>query len=146
MAGEAEYDFRQQVGHLLRKNYQRHLAVFQSLSADPQLTSVQFVTLCAINDFGPSSQVELANSTATDQATIRGIINRLKARKLISLSADRTDRRKVVAELTQKGREVLARMIPSARKITAQTLDPLNTGEREALLFLLRKLIERGAH
>ena len=118
--------------------------MFQSSSADPQLTSVQFVTLCAINDFGPSSQVELVKSTAIDQASIRGIINRLRTRQLIKISVDRSDRRKVVAELTVKGRSVLARMIPSARRITAQTLNPLNPAEREAFLFLLRKLIENG--
>lgn len=53
------YDVTEQVGHLLRKAYQRHTAIFQQQACDPQLTSIQFVTLCALRDHGPSSQAEL---------------------------------------------------------------------------------------
>jgi MarR family transcriptional regulator, lower aerobic nicotinate degradation pathway regulator len=140
--GDRPYNFKEQVGHLLRRNYQRHLAIFQAVAADKQLTSVQFVTLCAISDYGPSSQAQLVNSTAIDQATIRGIISRLVERKLIKLSADPLDKRKVVASLTGQGRQLLEKMIPSAQEITVETVAPLNPAEREALMFLLRKLIE----
>jgi DNA-binding MarR family transcriptional regulator len=136
------YNFKEQVGHLLRRNYQRHLAIFQAVAPDKQLTSVQFVALCAISDYGPSSQVELVNSTAIDQATIRGIISRLAERKLIKLSADPSDKRKVVASLTNQGRQLLSTMVPSAQRISVETLAPLNPAEREALIFLLRKLME----
>lgn len=84
----APYDVTEQVGHLLRKAYQRHTAIFQQQACDPQLTSIQFVTLCALRDHGPSSQAELIKATAVDQATIRGIVDRLKARGLIQLSPD----------------------------------------------------------
>ncbi|WP_410050504.1 MarR family winged helix-turn-helix transcriptional regulator [Bradyrhizobium sp. Bra78] len=142
VAGDRPYNFKEQVGHLLRRNYQRHLAIFQAVAADRQLTSVQFVTLCAISDYGPSSQAQLVNSTAIDQATIRGIISRLVERKLIKLSADPLDKRKVVASLTGQGRQLLQEMIPSAQEITIETVAPLNPAEREAFMFLLRKLIE----
>jgi MarR family transcriptional regulator, lower aerobic nicotinate degradation pathway regulator len=138
------YQVKNQVGYLLRRNYQRHLAVFQALACDKQLTSVQFVTLCVIHDDGPSSQVDLINSTGIDQATIRGIIHRLKARKLIKLSADPSDKRKVVASLTDRGGQLLQQMIPCAEAITTETMAPLNPAEREAFLFLLRKLMESG--
>ena len=138
------YQVKNQVGYLLRRNYQRHLAVFQALACDKQLTSVQFVTLCVIRDDGPSSQVDLINSTGIDQATIRGIIHRLKARKLIKLSADPSDKRKVVASLTERGGQLLEAMIPCAEAITTETMAPLNPAEREAFLFLLRKLMGSG--
>lgn len=135
------YHVKAQAGYLLRRNYQRHLAIFQARSFDKQLTSVQFVTLCAIHDDGPSSQVDLVNSTGIDQATIRGIISRLKSRKLIKLHPEPADKRKVVASLTDRGKQLLEHMIPCAEAITAETLAPLNPAEREALLFLLRKLM-----
>jgi DNA-binding MarR family transcriptional regulator len=146
--GASSCQVKSQVGYLLRRNYQRHLAVFQALACDKQLTSVQFVTLCVIHEDGPSSQVDLINSTGIDQATIRGIINRLKARKLIKLSTEPSDKRKVVASLTDLGRQLLQRMIPCAEAITAETMAPLNPAEREAFLFLLRKLMmpERDGH
>jgi len=88
-----DYDVTQQVGHLLRRVYQRHLSIFQDNASDPNLTSVQFVTLCALRDHGPSSQTELVKATAVDQGTIRGIIERLSARGLITTSGDEPDAR-----------------------------------------------------
>lgn len=141
--GEAnEYRVTEQVGHLLRKAYQRHLSIFQENAADPNLTSVQFVTLCALHDLGPVSQTELVKATAVDQATIRGIIDRLKARGLIEISRDATDGRKVIMSLLPAGEAVLEEMYPRARTITEQTMRRLNAAEQVALLYLLRKIGE----
>ncbi len=136
------YVFSDQVGYLLRRTYQRHLAIFQAQSVDPQLTSVQFSTLCALRDGGPQSQGELVKVTGVDQATIRGIIDRLKARSLIRLSKDSDDGRKVIVAVTQKGLALLEAMIPRAREITELTFGTLNPGERTALLFTLRRMLE----
>jgi len=136
------YDVTEQVGHLLRKAYQRHTAIFQQQACDPQLTSIQFVTLCALRDHGPSSQAELIKATAVDQATIRGIVDRLKARELVQLSPDPSDRRKVIVELTDNGAALLDEMIPCARQISELSMGSLNAGERVAILYLLRKMID----
>lgn len=105
------YDVTEQIGHLLRKAGQRHTAIFQHYVGDNQLTAIQFVTLCALRDHGPSSQTELVEATAVDQATIRGIIQRLKSRDLIELAPDKDDRRKVIVELTQEGLDLLDQVI-----------------------------------
>lgn len=139
--GDAEgYRVTEQVGHLLRKAYQRHLSIFQENAVDPNLTSVQFVTLCALHDFGPVSQTELVKATAVDQATIRGIIDRLRARGLIKVSRDASDGRKVIMSLLPAGVDVLQEMYPRARTITEQTMGRLNAAEQVALLYLLRKI------
>jgi len=138
----APYDVTEQVGHLLRKAYQRHTAIFQQQACDPQLTSIQFVTLCALRDHGPSSQAELIKATAVDQATIRGIVERLKARELVQLSPDPGDRRKVIVTLTDSGAALLDAMIPCARQISVLSMGSLNAAERVAILYLLRKMID----
>jgi MarR family transcriptional regulator, lower aerobic nicotinate degradation pathway regulator len=137
--GEA-YVVTQQVGHLLRRAYQRHLAIFQEFAEDLNLTSMQFVTLCALSDRGPCSQRDLVEATAIDQATIRGIIDRLQARFLLQVSRDESDGRKVVMSLTGQGEDLLAAMLPRGPAISEKTMEPLNPAERVALLFLLRKL------
>ncbi|SMF88788.1 transcriptional regulator, MarR family [Azospirillum oryzae] len=139
--GEADYVFSDQIGHLLRRAYQRHLAIFQRNACDPQLTSVQFVTLCAIRDNGPSSLIELVKSTAIDQATIRGIVDRLKARGLISQTSDAQDRRKVINCLTDEGRQLLEDMVPCAKRISELTMGQLNPAERLAVTHVLQKMI-----
>lgn len=136
------YRVTEQVGHLLRKAYQRHLAIFQDNATDPSLTSVQFVTLCALHDLGPVSQAELVKATAVDQATIRGIVDRLKARGLIDISRDANDGRKVIMSLLPAGEAVLEEMYPRAKVITEKTMCRLNVAEQVALLYLLRKIGE----
>ncbi|CAI0693479.1 Multiple antibiotic resistance protein marR [Serratia entomophila] len=143
VSGQPEnYHFTEQVGHLLRKVYQRHLAIFQQNVGDSQLTAVQFITLCAVRDMGPSSLTELVQVTAVDQATIRGIVERLKARALITVTADPVDRRKVVVGLTDAGAVLLTETVPQAAKITELTFGTLNPAERIALIFLLNKMLE----
>ena len=143
VSGQPEnYHFTEQVGHLLRKVYQRHLAIFQQNVGDSQLTAVQFITLCAVRDMGPSSLTELVQVTAVDQATIRGIVERLKARDLITVTPDPIDRRKVVVGLTDAGGALLAETVPQAAKITELTFGTLNPAERIALIFLLNKMLE----
>lgn len=136
------YVFSEQIGYLMRRAYQRHLAIFQQHACDPQLTAVQLSTLCALRDNGPSSQTGLVRVTGVDQATIRGIIDRLKARGLLKLSPGKDDGRKVIAELTPQGAALIAEMVPHAHAITERTLDRLNPAEQVALVFLLRKLID----
>jgi len=136
-----DYDVTQQVGHLLRRVYQRHLSIFQDNASDPNLTSVQFVTLCALRDHGPSSQTELVKATAVDQGTIRGIIERLSARGLITTSGDEQDGRKIIMSLTPAAEHLLEEMIPAAHLISDLTMADLNPAERVALLYLLRRIL-----
>lgn len=144
-SADPSYTFTEQVGHLLRKAYQRHMAIFQQNVGESQLTAVQFITLCAVRDNGPSSLTELVALTAVDQATIRGIVERLKARELIELGHDAQDRRKVIVQLTDSGHHAVAQTLPCAQQISQLTMSNLNPGEQIAMLFLLRKMIDDPA-
>jgi len=134
------YDFTEQVGHLLRRAYQRHMAIFQQTIPDSQLTAGQFVVLCAIQEHGSCSLSEIARATAIDQATVRGIIERLKSRELIMVSHDERDRRKVVVLLSPTGQALIDEVVPFAQDISERTMGGLNPAERVALLYLLRKM------
>lgn len=138
--GEAHYRVTDQVGFLIRKAHQRHTAIFQRFNEDKQLTPMQFTALCCVLDEGPRSLTELVRSTAIDQATIRGVVHRLKDRSLIELISDRDDQRKVIIQITAAGHDLVKRMIPKAREITEKTLEHLNPAERIALAYLLNKL------
>lgn len=139
------YDFSQQVGHLLRRAYQRHTALFQQHIPDTQLTAAQFVVLCAVRDCGACSLSQIVKQTAIDQATIRGVIDRLKVRKLVSVRHDEMDRRKVLVSLTEPGQELVESMVPFAFDITEKTFEGFNPAERMALLYLLEKMCAEDA-
>ena len=136
------YKFSEQIGHLLRRAYQRHIAIFQQAIPDAQITAAQFVALCALRELGASSLNDVVKFTAIDQATIRGIVERLKMRKLVNVSADPWDGRKVVVSNTPAGEELVDEITPFGFQISEETFGSLNPAERVALVFLLRKMIE----
>lgn len=136
------YHFSEQVGHLLRRAYQHHVAIFQQHISDSQLTAAQFVTMCAIQEHGTCSLSDIVKTTAIDQATIRGIIERLKLRELIVLSHDAADRRKVLVTLSDAGTSLVKSTVPHAADISEATFGKLNPAERVAIMFLLRKMID----
>ncbi|MCZ2496222.1 winged helix DNA-binding protein [Xylophilus sp. Kf1] len=138
------YDFSQQVGHLLRRAYQRHVAIFQQGIPDSQLTAAQFVVLCAVHEHGPSSLNDVVRATAIDQGTARGVVDRLKARGLLEVSHDPADRRKVVIRATGTGEALVRQMVPFAAGITEATFGDMNPAERVAMLFLLQKMSGPG--
>jgi len=137
----SHYEFSDQVGHLLRRAYQRHTALFQQSIPDSKLTVGQFVVLCALRDHVHSSIIDLVKLTVIDQSTIRGVVDRLKSRDLIKLETDPGDRRKVIASLNPAGKRMVEEMEPFARTITEETFGTLNEAERVALLYLLKKMI-----
>lgn len=136
------YDFHDQIGHLLRRAYQRHVAIFQGAIPDSDLTAAQFVTLCAVNEQRSCSLNDIVKTTAIDQATIRGVVDRLKSRALIDIGGDPQDGRKLVVRATAAGLALIEQTIPFAKEVTERTYGSLNPGERVALLFLLRKMME----
>lgn len=134
------YDFSTQVGHLLRRAYQRHTALFQQIIPNDQLTAAQFVALCAIRDSDGCSLGHIVKRTAIDQATIRGIIDRLRLRKLVNTQQDEQDKRRVQIHLTKEGAALVQDMVPYAFEVSEMTFDDLNPAERTAMLYLLTKM------
>lgn len=135
---KSEYRLDEQVGFVLRKASQRHIAIFARYISD--LTPPQFATLAKLHEVGATSQNQLGVLIATDAATIKGVIDRLKARDMVTLAKDDGDRRRLVVSLTPQGRETIEALLPLAHAITRKTLSPLNAREAETLLRLLAKL------
>ncbi|CAG1008595.1 MAG: MarR family transcriptional regulator [Bauldia sp.] len=132
------YRLQEQIGFILRKAHQRHVAIFAAHIGD--LTPPQFAALARLRDVGETSQNQLGALVAMDAATIKGVIDRLKARGLVTLSRHAGDRRRLMVGLTPQGREAVERLVPLAKTITAETLAPLTAREAETLARLLGKI------
>lgn len=135
---DEDYRLREQVGFILRKVNQRHIAIFARHIGD--LTPPQFAALAMLAEIGEASQNQLGMLVAMDAATIKGVIDRLKARGLVTLTAHKEDRRRVVVSLSGEGRGLIEGLLPLAERITAETLAPLSTRETATFLKLLAKL------
>lgn len=135
---EENYRLDAQVGFLLRKANQRHLSIFAGLI--PALTPTQFAALAKLCELGPTSQNALGRATAMDVATIKGVVDRLRTKGLVTTLPDPTDRRRLVLAPTQAGAGAYAEARPAAHRITAETLAPLTPAERESFVALLARL------
>lgn len=134
------YELGEQVGFILRKANQRHLAIFAARISD--LTPPQFAALAKLHEVGATSQNQLGQLVAMDAATIKGVIDRLKARDLVALEPHGSDRRRLVVSLSEKGRETIEALLPDALEVSEETLAPLTQRETATFLRLLAKLAE----
>lgn len=135
---DQDYLLQDQVGFILRKAHQRHVSIFGNRIAD--LTPPQFAALAKLRDVGETSQNQLGTMIAMDAATVKGVIDRLKARGLVELSRHEVDKRRLLVNLTPEGRAAIERLIPIAREITQETLAPLSAKEIATFMRLLAKL------
>lgn len=137
------YAYVEQVGHLLRRALQRNLTIFSKHFEASELTSVQFIVLCAIAEHGPISQNLVGRLVALDPSTTKGVVERLTERGLVLTGPDAGDRRKLVIELSGAGKIMLRGLIDHGMQVTEETFGSLNPAERVALVYLLRKLVEK---
>jgi DNA-binding MarR family transcriptional regulator len=134
-----KYTLDEQIGFLLRICMQRHTTIFMSRMIG-DLTQTQFAALARLLEVGPCSQNHLGRLIYLDTATIKGVIDRLRARKLVVIRNDPDDRRRRTISLTEAGRRLIVSAIKEATQITEETLEPLTVAEAAQITRLLQKL------
>jgi DNA-binding MarR family transcriptional regulator len=83
---------------------------------------------------------ECAERSGVTRATITGLLDGLERDGLVERQSRRDDRRMLSVHLTEKGRELLARMLPDHFCRTTQLMAHLTTSEKKTLIELLQKL------
>jgi DNA-binding MarR family transcriptional regulator len=136
---DTQYVLDEQIGFLLRVAMQRHTAIFMSQMTS-KLTQTQFAALAKLLEVGACSQNHLGRLIYLDAATIKGVVDRLKLRKLVITQADPGDRRRRAITLTEQGRAVTKQATEIAGRITGNTLVPLTAEEQRTIVRLLKKL------
>lgn len=139
MTERPNYLLDDQIGYVLRRVTQRHLAIFSERV--PGVTTTQWAVLARLAELGPLSQNHLGRTTSMDAATIKGVVDRLARMGLVETAADLSDRRRLTVSLTAAGRDVYEGGVSTALKVSAETLAPLAPKEREQLMALLLKLV-----
>lgn len=133
------YRLEDQVGFYLRRAGQRHAAIFADRMTDA-LTPTQWAALVKLAEFESLSQNLLGRETAMDAATIKGVVDRLLKRGFVATASDPEDARRMRVLITQHGLAAVQRGTGPATAITAETLKPLDAGERRQLVALLRRI------
>ena len=136
---KTQYDFREQVGFLLRTAFQRHTSIFMAHMV-PSLTQAQLAAIAALYYDEPLPHNELGQRIGFDATTVKGIVDRLKKRGLVKTWTTLEDRRSRTVILTARGRQIFEDAVPHARKITRETLKPLSSDEQMLLIGFLKRI------
>lgn len=132
------YRLQDQIGFILRKAHQRHVAIFASRIGD--LTPPQFAALAMLAEVGETSQNQLGQLIAMDAATTKGVVDRLRAKGSVAIKADPGDKRRLLVALTPEGRSTFDSLRPLARQISATTLESLSRKDADQLVRLLSRI------
>lgn len=133
------YELSTQVGFNLRRANQRHVAIFTKHVEG--LTPTQFATLARLYECKALSQNRLGRLTAMDSATIKGVVERLRGKGLVTSRPDATDQRLRLVELTEQGRKLFEKAQLQALDARTETVAPLTSDEIAALETILAKLV-----
>ena len=139
MDSSDSYVLARQVGFVMRRAVQRHIAIFSSLI--PEMTPTQFAALAKLCELGQTSQNELGRLISMDVATVKGVVDRLRARDLVTAAPLESDKRRLMLAPTRKGRALYRKYVQQAAEVTRQTLAPLDEEEQRQLMQLLERLI-----
>ena len=136
----SRYVMEDQVGFLMRVAMQRHTSVFMSLMVH-DLTQTQFAALAKLVEVGTCSQNQLGRLIYLDANTVKGVVDRLRTRKLVTIESTPKDRRRSMVAVTKVGYRVAVEATALAHQITKATLAPLRPLEQRQIVRLLRKMI-----
>ena len=137
-------DFLSMPGHFLRRCHQIGVAIFLDECRAFDLTPLQFSVLAALERFGPMDQVSLGGATALDRTTVVVVVDKLDARGFVTRTQSSKDRRFKIVVITEEGRALLDRALPSVHMAQSRLLAPLSLQERAQLVHLLAKMAEEN--
>jgi DNA-binding MarR family transcriptional regulator len=106
------------------------------------LRLIQHAVLIAIDDLGPLSQQQLADSLDFDKSHLVAQIDRLEERDLLKRTRDPSDRRRNRLALTATGKALVDELHPSERGSQDGFLDALSAAEQRTLISLLRRVVD----
>jgi MarR family transcriptional regulator, organic hydroperoxide resistance regulator len=104
------------------------------------LTIEMWRVLAALSNNGGQRQVDLAQMTSIDASTLSRLVSRLVRMGLATRSRSETSNREVVVALSAKGRALVQRLIPIARKLERNASGNLSAKELAALKRLLSQV------
>jgi MarR family transcriptional regulator for hemolysin len=122
--------------HRLRAVLNSHLGQFD-------LNDVRYTVLQIVGDRVDAgcSQTELADELDQSESSISTLVERMRASGLLYRLRSKSDRRKRVLMLTERGRSLLALADDRHREQMASLLAAFTDAERRRLLELLERLV-----
>ncbi|GAA3408728.1 MarR family winged helix-turn-helix transcriptional regulator [Paenibacillus hodogayensis] len=128
--------------HTAMESFRRKMLQEFSSQVTFGLTPPQFFLLHLIKEKGPCKATVLAEQTEVKPSAITVMIDRLVNHGYVERSHDTKDRRVVLIQLTDQGKQVLEQMERIRRQMVQRLFDKIEPQEAEYFLNILEKLVK----
>ena len=134
-------DLKEHVGFWLRfvSNHVSHAFARKLLASGA--TVAEWVVMREMFDGGETSPGVLAERIGMPRGGVSKLVDRLVSKKLITRREQSDDRRFQSIALTAAGRRLLPQLAALADRNDEEFFHPLSTGERAALIAMMKKLV-----
>ncbi|MEL6976957.1 MAG: MarR family transcriptional regulator [Bacteroidota bacterium] len=124
---------------VLRKIQEAYLRTFEDLGVD--MTIEQWVILHRISELGEeASQREIVRTNFRNRATTSRVIGKLEQKGWIVKSRFEGDQKRFKLELTEKGEDIIALVLPKAVELRKRAIRDLDAIEFETFLRVLDQI------
>jgi DNA-binding MarR family transcriptional regulator len=110
--------------------------------ASHDLTIDMWRILAVLAHRGAQRQVDLVAMTSIEASTVSRLVTRLARMGFVTRRRSEKSNREVVIELTAKGRTLVDRMIPNARKLEQMAVSGIPARDVAAVKRTLRRMFE----
>ena len=121
------------VGFALVDRFQQSLDLYG-------LSIAMWRVLASLSSRGEQRQVDIAKTTSIDVSTLSRLITRIVRMGLVTRSRSKSNQREVVVRLGAKGRSVVDRLIPIARRLEQDAIAGLAPRQLAATRDTLRRM------
>jgi DNA-binding MarR family transcriptional regulator len=135
-------------------DYVLHLLAITALFRDSMLDSrlrplglniSRYRAMAVLNRFGACTMTEVATFTGVDRTTLTRVADQLVASGWAERLSEAKDRRQVLLQFTEKGREVFSEAVKVLLEVNVQFLDGVPEDERRATARVLMRVIDNLA-
>jgi MarR family transcriptional regulator, lower aerobic nicotinate degradation pathway regulator len=131
-------------GYLLRRAYQRNIAIFDDECAEYGVTAVQYAMLTMLQEVPRLEAASLIRAAGVDEATGNAALRALQNMTLVERDNSRLDRRIRPVKLTDTGLQLMANSRSAMQRAQGRLLEALSAGDRVQLIALLKTIVGAG--
>lgn len=114
--------------------------IIPQLQKDHGITESQFAVLEALHHLGPLSQGQLCQKILRSGSNVTTVVDNLERDKLVKRERDEADRRVQNVRLTERGRALVAGVLPGHVARITELMNALTRDEQRELGRICRKL------
>lgn len=109
------------------------------------LSIIGFQVLALLEMHGPSTMGHLADQLGVAMSNATGIVGRMAERGIVARQHDDEDRRRVLVDLTEDGRDLVGEIEAQRREQMARLIGALDTTQQQRLLQVVHDLHDAAA-